>query len=269
MVKFLSLLFLPAFIHLSTTGQEYPGKADTIRLPLGSQFVLLEKIRYGDENDIVFVNLHDDERTSVQAAKNVLVKHGGLLLRFINDSLRLLSFRVKNETWCFDPNRIFTKERQHSIDQDCNDGNRHSMLALKHIKAFSASFIKHIPKPTELLIALHNNKPNSKIDILRFRDNNGNPINGARKVNINEEYDKDDFFLTTDAVIYQMLADLDYNILLEDYTRTRDDGSLSIFYGKARKRYVNVEAEHDYPDNENHLDQQTDMIEKLLEEFKR
>ena len=45
---------------------------------LGDSLVKLVTLQYGKRNDIVMLNLHDDEATSVQAAQTVLEETGGL-----------------------------------------------------------------------------------------------------------------------------------------------------------------------------------------------
>jgi hypothetical protein len=48
-------------------------------------------------------------------------------------------------------------------------------------------------------------------------------------------------------------------VVLQHNTNAVDDGSLSIFYGRKNKSYVNVEAEH------GHLEQQKKMLSVLVQ----
>ncbi len=75
---------------------------------IGNRDITLLKQQYGERDDFVMLNLHDDERTSVNAAQKILQRNGGTLIRILNDSARLISFSIGNREFSFDPNRIFT-----------------------------------------------------------------------------------------------------------------------------------------------------------------
>lgn len=59
-----------------------------------------------------FLNLHENENTSVVAARSFLLTHGGSLVKFHNGNSRLISFRMAagGALYSVDPNRIFTEE---------------------------------------------------------------------------------------------------------------------------------------------------------------
>ena len=59
-----------------------------------------------------FLNLHENENTSVVAARSFLLTHGGSLVKFNNGHSRLISFRLEQGGAVFsvDPNRMFTEE---------------------------------------------------------------------------------------------------------------------------------------------------------------
>jgi hypothetical protein len=58
------------------------------------------------------------------------------------------------------------------------------------------------------------------------------------------EQDPDNFFLTTDSLLFPRLANQKYNAILQDNENCREDGSLSVYCGKSGIRYVNLETEH-------------------------
>ncbi len=78
--------------------------------------------------------------------------------------------------------------------------------------------------------------------------------NDAEDVFIRDGSDPDDFFFVTERVVFDAIKRRGHNVVLQDNRRVTDDGSLSVYCGKANVRYVNVEAEH------GHLKEQTQMI---------
>jgi len=52
----------------------------TIFYDLAGNIVPIKIQQYGERTDIVYINLHDDEITSVDAAKRILEEYGGLLI---------------------------------------------------------------------------------------------------------------------------------------------------------------------------------------------
>ena len=63
--------------------------------------------QYGTRTDLVFINLHDDEYTSVDATKRILETEGGVLIEVENELKRNIQFRIGGLNYKVDPNRIF------------------------------------------------------------------------------------------------------------------------------------------------------------------
>ncbi len=78
------------------------------------------------------------------------------------------------------------------------------------------------------------------------------------------EQDPDDFLLTTDSIMYRRLATAGYNVIWQHNEEVRDDGSMSVYFGKRPEVvYVNCETEH------GHVEEAGKMlraIEKVLRE---
>jgi hypothetical protein len=191
---------------------------------------------YGDRRNVVMLNLHDDEITSVAAARNVLQTTGGILVNINNNYERLVSFTMKGKTWQFDPNRMFTRN---GIISDMVKQNKSCNIeAVKAIEGFAKFLLAKIPK-TSTLIALHNNDHqhfsiDSYLDDSRKKD--------VQAVHASESHDEDNFFLTTDRKLFRSLRESGYNVILQ-HKKAADDGSLSVYFGRRNKSYVNVEAE--------------------------
>ena len=56
----------------------------------------------------VYVNLHDDENTSVEAVRDVVKNLGGRLVELRHTGRRLITFKLDASDYRVDPNRIFT-----------------------------------------------------------------------------------------------------------------------------------------------------------------
>jgi hypothetical protein len=67
-------------------------------------------LQYGKRKDIVMINVHENEASSIDVAKKVLEQTGGLLILVRNDGERLVSFEKNTKKIQFDPNRIFTQK---------------------------------------------------------------------------------------------------------------------------------------------------------------
>ena len=204
---------------------------------LGSTQVAVQVSVYGDRKNIVMLNLHDNEITSVEAARNVLETTGGVLVNINNNYERLVSFTMKGKTWTFDPNRMFSRN---GILKDLVRQNKScNLAAAKAIEGFAHFVLSKVPK-SSTLIALHNNDhQNFSIDSY---GENGALRKDVKALHASELQDEDNFFLTTDRKLYQALRDGGFNVILQN-RKAADDGSLSIYYGRRNKSYVNVEAE--------------------------
>jgi hypothetical protein len=66
----------------------------------------------------------------------------------------------------------------------------------------------------------------------------------AKAVYADPAQDPDDLFLTTDAFLYNQLAEKKYNVILQDNRNAKKDGSLSVYCGEKGIRYLNCETEH-------------------------
>ena len=238
------LLFFSSVFALVSCGQD--SKSSELHRPvetvdsfqLGSRFIKIHQSQYGNSG-LTMINMHDDETTSVEAARIVLATTGGKLIRIENDNQRLISFSTSGKSFRFDPNRMFTtdglvanlKKLNTTVDPD----------AVKNISAFSNYFLSLIDTVVEPLIALHNNNEGN-LTINSYRPG-GNFVTDAKKINVGRDMDPDNFFLTTDEGLYQRLAEEKQNVVLQDNEKAVDDGSMSIYYGKRGMKYVNVEAQ--------------------------
>lgn len=206
---------------------------------LAENTVPIKVQQYGTRNNIVFISLHDDETTSVDAAKKILLGHGGLLIEIENNGQRNIRFQLGQYFYKVDPNRIFAKE---GIKESLDQLGKTSAKAVEEVEKLGKRITQLIPSETEYVIALHNNTP-GYFSVNEYT--HGNKRAGdTKKVYINAEQDPDDFFLTTDRPLYKKLSGKGYNTILQDNKDCTEDGSLSVYCGKKNIRYINCETEH-------------------------
>lgn len=226
----------------------------TILYKIGDRTVPIKVIQYGAVTNVVCVNLHANEQTSVQAASSILESTGGTLIKIDNNNQRVIRFRLKGIYYSFDPNRIFSRT---GIEQTLRDNRKISKDAMDEVEKFAQRLLLLIPDSTSCIIALHNNTEGA-FSIKSYLAGNDRQAD-AKAVYKNDEQDIDDIALTTDSILYDKMANNKFNTIWQDNIRAKKDGSLSIFCGEQKRRYINIETQH------GKVDQYMKMLEKLLE----
>ncbi len=208
----------------------------------------------GKKTGIVYFNMHDDENTSAEVAKNFTAKYGGTFVELRQTGQRLISFRIGNETYKFDPNRIFTKV---GIEKTLTNYGKYTKEAAKEVERFSKHLTDQYLSNVSTVVAMHNNT-NNAYSVLSYQSG-GEFENDALKVFTAPQNDIDDFFYVTSADVFNSISSMGYNVVLQNNAKVTDDGSLSVFSGLNNINYINVEAEH------GHGDQQLKMLLSLRE----
>ena len=219
---------------------------------IGNTGILVEVEQYGPSNNIVFINVHSNEKTATDAARQMLNIFGGTLITINNSDERNINFNIANRSFSFDPNRMFSRN---GIEASLNLLGNSSAEAINEAEGFAHFFLKLIPD-SSLLAAIHNNRDNSysvtdylkKLKAL------------AAEVYIHKQQDPDDFILTTNDSLFTFFKQNKVNAVLQ-HASAEDDGSLSVYYGKMKKPYINIEAQF------GHLQEQMRMIKILLEDY--
>jgi len=201
----------------------------------------------------VYVNLHDDENTSALAGQDVVKRSGGKLVELRHTGRRDIVFTVQGKDYRVDPNRIFTEA---GVRLTLAKQSRYSEDAARSVSRFAEQLLKvYRIDGAEAVIALHNNTQ-GKYSALSYAGG-GALAQDAKDVFIRDGTDPDDFFFVTERVVFDALKRRGHNVVLQDNHRVTDDGSLSVYCGKANVRYINVEADH------GHFKEQTQMILEL------
>jgi hypothetical protein len=250
-----------AFMLPSVAGQDAEIQIARRPLRLGETTVdVVTSERPGSKH--LFCNLHDDENTAVEAGLIALRRSGGRLVELQHGGMRDISFRLDGETFVVDPNRIFTTE---GARQTLAKLSRHTMEAERAVERFAKELLSvYSIERADVVIALHNNTE-GQYSALSY-EKGGVFASDASAVFIKDGSDPDDFFFVTEAAVFDALRRRGYNVVLQDNRRVTDDGSLSVYCGRAGVRYINVEAQH------GHLREQVAMIlalQGVLEELGR
>lgn len=225
----------------------------TIFYKIGDRSLPIKISQYGLEINSVCINLHDNEGTSVQAARSVLEEKGGLLIRLDNYKQRVIRFKLKGISYAFDPNRMFSRE---GIEQTMRDNRKISRDAMNEVEKFAQRVLQLIPDSVSCVIALHNNTEEA-FSVRSYLPGHERQ-DDAQAVYADSLQDVDDIALTTDSLLYQRMADFGYNSIWQHNERAKKDGSLSIYFGELGRRYINIETQH------GKVKQYVEMLDKLM-----
>ena len=213
---------------------------------LGNRVIDLKFSQQG--TGLTYVNLHDDENTSVRAVRRVLDSIGGRLIEFRHSGERNIQFKIGSSQYEFDPNRIFTK---FGADESLKTYSHSSNRALKLVTGLAQRMVDSLNQ--KMIVTLHNNS-DEKYSSLSYLDEYKND---AAAVFINPDRDPDDFFFVTTRELFRKFRALGFNTVLQNNNTMTDDGSLSVLAGRQKIPYINVEAQH------GHLEMQIEMLFEL------
>lgn len=197
-----------------------------------------------------FLNLHDDENTSVSAGKKILRQSGGRLIELEHGGARLISFQLAGQTYRFDPNRIFSAS---GVTATLTRTKNISSEAQLTVEEFASRFIETFQLDHEpVIIALHNTGGGG-LSINSYLATGDKPTT-ASAVHVSTNRFAGDFFYVTDRRFFDYLEARDFNVTLQDDANVPDDGSASVYFARKGIPYLNIEAD------KGHLDEQIKMV---------
>lgn len=225
----------------------YSQEVCSLRLGDSSVHVVIHSVK---GKDIHFLNLHDNENTSVEAAAEVMQRKGGRLTEIRHSGERLIRFSQGERTYEFDPNRMFSPAGRRAT---LNRYSKADAGAEQILRNFADSVLRlfgagRVP----CIVALHNNTE----DDYSAKSYLPGAIYtaDARKVFLEPGADTDDFVMVTRRKFYRFYKRRGINVVLQSKKPT-DDGSLSVYSEWNKIPYINIEAQ------EGHLEEQKRMIE--------
>ena len=203
---------------------------------IGNTKVILEEKRYSSAQPFLLLSVHNNERTGVETAEELSRKYEIDFLQLLNFNKRMIDFNNKNYIYSIDPNRIYSDSGIIATLAKNNYFDSSNILLVKSLGEFIISKID----TGKIIVAVHNNTE-AEYDINRYLTD---LKEDAEDVFVNPEMDPDDFFLTTDRKIFEELKKRSFNAILQNNVLAKDDGSMSVYFGKRGIPYVNVEAQH-------------------------
>ena len=230
-----------------------PGPAVVSRhtVRLGHSSVELV-VRGNERGGLRYLNLHENEQTSVEAAAALLAHGAGTLIELRSRRRRLVAFWIGWRPHVFDPNRIYTDA---GLEQTLRQFASWTPAARAAVQALRDAVLALIDgAPDEPIVALHNNGA-GRYSIHAY-ELGGEHAADALAVAVGSARASEDFFLVTRRPLFEHLRERGFNVVLQT-ERPGDDGSLSVWFGRQRRAYVNVEALH------GHLHEQQRMLEAV------
>ncbi|HUC80314.1 MAG TPA: hypothetical protein VMR70_05325 [Flavisolibacter sp.] len=223
------------------------GTTQQHQFSFGEKKLTVTGTTYATGIPVQFLLLHSNETTAAEVAGKVSAELGIDFLRIENNNQRLIDFELQKTAFRFDPNRIFSTE---GIVASLQKLSQYAESAFQTIFYFR-EFLLGLVNREKVIVAVHNNTDGAFSLLDYQKDETG-------LIHQNPALDPDDFFITTDSLIFSRLKEANFNVALEYRDALADDGSLSIYSSRNNLHYVNVEAEH------GHAKQQEEMLRALV-----
>jgi hypothetical protein len=206
------------------------------RIALGRTGVDL--VMSGDADaQVIFINLHQNEQTSVKAARSVIQGKGHVLIELQSQGNRNVVFWIGLRPYLFDPNRIFSDQ---GLEQTLRFHGGYSNAAHAAVLGLRTAIIDELQiHRARMVVALHNNGT-GHYTIKNYLPGAEQEAQ-ARAVHVDASADPGDFFLVTQRMAYDSLCESGFGVVLQNDVAC-DDGSLSHFFSQRLPLYVNVEA---------------------------
>ena len=172
---------------------------ENIKIFLGETPIEIVLHNRDSTNKIVFLNVHEDESTSIEAIKKYSATHDINYLFLKHLGTRRITFTMDEKEYNFDPNRIFT---QTGLKATLLKGENYSTKAMDEVRAFGGTFLSNF-NANALVIALHNNTDGNYS--IKSYAKGGDERQNTRKLYINTSMDPDDFIYTTEKKIFKSM----------------------------------------------------------------
>ena len=200
-----------------------------------NDYIIIDTIEFKvvkkGNSDRKFIWLHGDEQTAKMALEHHINRYGGTAF-FIMNNLRDVEFHGG----LIDPNRIFSsygaKRNIHKYNPHWSAIKKQQLL--DGLNKDRPSFLKAIfPTNGGLLIALHNNYKGYNIH---------EEVAISDSISIKKDQNPRDFYLCTNREDFELLAKSPFNVVLQENSPKKDNGSLSWAAIDNNVRYINIET---------------------------
>ncbi|MCP2039600.1 hypothetical protein L1281_000165 [Neisseria sp. HSC-16F19] len=215
-------------------------------------FTLLHECAAQAQPQVLWLHVHADETTALDAARNHIRTTGrGCVLVLDHPHGRELHWPLGGHTLHIDPNRIFTPAGRGRVlaAQACSVPQAEAVVA----QAVEPLLQQYLQQRC-LLVAVHNNATGG-FGVDSYAEG-GHLAADAAAVALPQPQAADDFFYVTHRRAFDFFRSRGHNVVLQ-HPQVRDDGSLSVWAAQAGIEYINVEAQH------GHLQQQQAMLQAV------
>lgn len=216
---------------------------------LGDSTVILVHRPLQPQSNILYLNVHEDESTSIEAVEIFSEQTIPLNFAFLNhQQSRRVTFNVKQKSFSVDPNRIYTaKGRRLTIEPY----QRYLFRSRQYAKKLAKEVLKLVHQ-YQVIVTMHNNT-DVNYSIKSYLPG-GDEAQNTKAVYVTNQWDVDDFVYTTEQAYFDYLKNKDVNVILQDNQAYVNDGSLSVYCGKKGIPYINIEAQ------KGHLNEQIALL---------
>jgi len=233
-------LFLLASIYIFASNQNNKIQIASIQF----------KVIQNGDSDRRYIWLHGDEQTARIALENHMKKNQGKAF-LVEGILRESEFYGG----IIDLNRVFSTLGAKANIQKYNPTwtRIQKQERLLIIEKDRKIFFKNIfPKNGELLIALHNNYKGYNIN---------KELGRSDAISIKKDQNPRDFFICTSRSDFEILSQSPFNVVFQEKSPKKDDGSLSWAAIRNDIRYINIETRLGWLSQQNKM---LNYIEKNL-----
>lgn len=222
---------------VTQTNASTPEKMQTLThsYQLGDTLLQVTEYRGTRSGGMVYFHPHDSEQVSIQAARNIIARHGGKAFVVENQGKRIVSFSLQGHTYSFDPNRIFSAEGVAATLRRYGPYSDAARDATVQFARWLSGLLS-----SGRVFAIHNNR-DTTYNVLSYRDAKGHPAQGVKALSINSKQDPGNFVYTTNIGLYMAAKDSGFNTVLQAQD-VDDDGSYSVYAMRHGLDYINVET---------------------------
>lgn len=224
-------------------------------IQLGETTVQLVEEYNAPKSEILFLNVHEDEQTSIEAIQSFTNQVPLNFVYIKHLATRRVSFEIKNKQYSVDPNRIYTAKGRKATLEPSEGLN----FKARSVAKILAQEILEIVNQFKTIVTLHNNT-DVNYTIKSYLPG-GDESQNTADIYVSDKWDADDFIYTTNKQFFDFFKKQDCNVILQDNSKYVNDGSLSVYCGKNNLPYINIEAQ------KGHLEEQKELIKivfKLL-----
>ncbi len=234
------------------------------KVMLGEDSVLIQ-IQNPTSERFIFVHVHENEESALEAAQHLLPQTQAKLITLIHSfdgtKNRNITFKHKETTYLIDPNRIYTSDEEvlKSKIYVIEGAGIVDNEVIDMVKFLAQSIWDEMAN-FDFIVAVHNNKNEaaqivhegwfsrriepasfSVVSYIQRNDITSDSNLSCSDIYINPAINESEFFIVNQKSDFDMLMKKRYSVVLQN-DEPVDDGSLSVFSSKYKKRYVNAEA---------------------------